>query len=32
MNTKFVNCEMLSTNGNKAMTWVHPLPDGRLFT
>lgn len=32
MNTKFVNCELLSTNSNKAMTWVHPLPDGRLFT
>lgn len=32
MNTKFVNCELLSTNGNKAMTWVHPLSDGRLFT
>ena len=32
MNTKFANCELLSTNSNKAMTWVHPLPDGRLFT
>ncbi len=34
MNEKNVNCELLSTNSNKAMTWVHPLPapDGRLFT
>ncbi|MBO4345453.1 MAG: exo-alpha-sialidase [Victivallales bacterium] len=23
---------MLSTNSNNAVTWVHPLPDGRLFT
>ena len=32
MDVKNVNCELLSTNGNNAVTWVHPLPDGRLFT
>ena len=29
---KTVNCELLSENSNSVMTWVHPLPDGRLFT
>ncbi len=32
MKEKGVNCEVLSTNSNGAVTWVHPLPDGRLFT
>ncbi|MBR5312431.1 MAG: exo-alpha-sialidase [Clostridia bacterium] len=32
MNEKYVNTEFLSTNTTHAMTWVHPLPDGRLFT
>ncbi len=32
MNTKYANCDFLATNSNRAMTWVHPLPDGRLFT
>ncbi len=32
MKSKGVNCEVLSTNSNNAVTWVHPLPDGRLFT
>ncbi len=29
---KTVNCELLSENSNSVITWVHPLPDGRLFT
>lgn len=32
INEKNVNCELLSTNGNRNVTWIHPLPDGRLFT
>ena len=32
INEKNVNCELLSTNGNRNVTWIYPLPDGRLFT
>ncbi len=32
MKSKGVNSEVLSTNSNYAVTWVHALPDGRLFT
>lgn len=32
LNGKNVHCDLLATNSNKAVTWIHPLPDGRLFT
>jgi len=32
MNEKNAHCELLATNAGKVLTWVHPLPDGCLFT